>query len=70
MPIIAPKWIAKDGKSFWIVWSDLQRKASKEELEQLRKESSQMSARDRVQAMRRIMPYYGFNTQRVDLVIA
>lgn len=70
MPIIAPKWIAADGKSFWIVWSDLQRKASKEELERFRKESKQMSPRDRVQAMRRIMPYYGFNAQRVDVVIA
>jgi ABC-type nickel/cobalt efflux system permease component RcnA len=27
--MIAPKWIAKDGKSFWIVWSDLQRKGTK-----------------------------------------
>ena len=70
MPIIAPKWIAKDGKSFWIVWSDLQRKGSKEELERFRKESSQMSPQDRVRAMRRLMPYYSFNTQRVDLVIA
>lgn len=69
MPIIAPKWIAADGKSFWIVWSDLQRKASKEELDRFRKESKQMSPRDRVQAMRRIMPYYGFNAQRVDVVI-
>ncbi len=70
MPIIAPKWIAKDGKSFWIVWSDLQRKGSKEELERFRKESRQMNAHDRMRAMRRIMPYYSFNTQRVDLVIA
>ena len=70
MPIIAPKWIAKDGKSFWIVWSDLQQKASKEELERFRKESRQMSPQDRVRAMRRIMPYYAFNTQRVDLVVA
>jgi len=70
MPIIAPKWIAEDGKSFWIVWSDLQRKGSKEELERFRKESKQMSPRDRVQAMRRLMPYYAFNTQRVDLVVA
>ena len=70
MPIIAPKWIAKDGKSFWIVWSDLQQKASKEERERFRKESKQMSPQDRVRTMRRFMPYYSFNTQRVDLVIA
>jgi Domain of unknown function (DUF4185) len=70
MPIIAPKWIAKDGKSFWIVWSDLQRKGSKEELERFRKESKQMNPQDRVRAMRRMMPYYSFNTQRVDLVVA
>jgi len=70
MPIIAPKWIAKDGKSFWIVWSDLQQKGSKEELDQFRKEFRQMSPQDRVRAMRRLMPYYAFNTQRVDLVMA
>jgi hypothetical protein len=70
MPIIAPKWIAKDGKSFWIVWSDLQQKGTKEERERFRKESRQMSIHDRVRAMRRLMPYYSFNTQRVDLVIA
>ena len=70
MPIIAPKWISKDGKSFWIVWSDLQRKGSKEELERFRNESRQMSPQDRVRARRRLMPYYSFNTQRVDLVIA
>jgi hypothetical protein len=70
MPMIAPKWIARDGKSFWIAWSDLQRKGTKEELEGFRKESRQMSPQERVRAMRRLMPYYGFNTQRVDLVIA
>lgn len=70
MPIIAPKWIAKDGKSFWIVWSDLQQKASKVERERFRKESKQMSPQDRVKTMRRFMPYCSFNTQRVDLVVA
>lgn len=70
MPIIAPKWISQDGRSFWIVWSDLQRKGSKEELERFRKESREMNPQDRVRTMRRLMPYYGFNAQRVDLVIA
>ena len=70
MPIIAPKWIAKDGKSFWIVWSDLEQKGSKQELEQFRREFRQMSPQERVRAMRRLMPYYAFNTQRVDLVMA
>src|SRR5690606_32770431 len=37
-PQIAPKWIAKDGKSFWLVWTDLQkidRDAEKEASRQL-----------------------------------
>jgi hypothetical protein len=30
-PQIAPKWIAPDGKSFWLVWTDFQIKGSKQD---------------------------------------
>jgi hypothetical protein len=42
-PQIAPRWIAPDGKSFWLVWTDFQT----------------ISGR---------MPYYSFNTQKVEVV--
>jgi hypothetical protein len=44
---IAPKWIAPDGKSFWLVWSDFQSQTIEGEVQ---------------------MPYYAFNTQRVDVL--
>ena len=44
-PQIAPKWIAVDGKSFWLVWTDFQKGADGG------------------------IPYYAFNTQKVDVVL-
>lgn len=70
-PQISPKWIAKDGKSFWLVWTDFQHKDEKEfhRLEDEAKRSSDRAGELRiVSQMSRIMPYYSFNTQRVDLV--
>lgn len=71
---IAPKWIAADGKSFWLVWADFQQKADKGELQRLEEESKPATTQADfiriAQQMRRMMPYYAFNTQRVDLVIA
>lgn len=79
-PQIAPKWIAEDGKSFWLVWTDFQKKDDKGELKLLteefrrRRQRKQANTREddmRTAAiMRRVMPYYSFNTQRVDLAIA
>lgn len=43
-PQIAPKWIAEDGKSFWLIWTDFQRVGDE-------------------------MPYYSFNTQRVEIEV-
>jgi hypothetical protein len=78
-PQIAPKWIAADGRSFWLVWSDFQAQDS-ETLDRFYKEEiwdkywrDQMTDDDwaRMIAMtRKHMPYYTFNTQRVDLVVA
>ncbi len=71
LPVIAPKWIAADGKSFWLVWSDLKHAspwresldveifnaATEEEYERLAAEYLQAH------------PCHGFNTQRIDLVL-
>lgn len=64
-PQIAPKWIAPDGKSFWLVWSDYQGAfPQKQEFEQLVREFGISQAL--VEGFRRL-PHYEFNTQRVDL---
>ncbi|WP_129782630.1 DUF4185 domain-containing protein [Peristeroidobacter soli] len=77
-PQIAPKWIAADGRSFWLVWTDFQG-ATNEELKRFwaeyeRKASAnQISEGDVIEnakMMRKFMPYYGFNVQRIDLEIA
>ena len=79
-PQIAPKWIAQDGKSFWLVWTDFQKKDDKGELKQMMEENKRRRERRQVNTpeddmrrlaiMRRTMPYYSFNAQRVELVIA
>lgn len=56
-PQIAPKWIAADGKSFWLVWTDFQ-PGEPFPNENFTAETKQ-----------RALPYYAFNTQRVDLIV-
>lgn len=77
-PQIAPKWIAPDGRSFWLVWSDYQQK-EREVWERFtarvdgKWSQGRMSREDWSQAaemMRKHMPYYAFNVQRVDLTVA
>lgn len=65
MPVIPPKWIAADGESFWLVWTDFQggekfwsMPTAKEKVRQLRPRNF----------FRTSMPYYRLNAQRVDLV--
>jgi hypothetical protein len=69
MPIIAPRWIAPDGRSFHIVWSDLQTKGDPAELDRSESAATKMSPAERARAIRKLMPYYGFNVQRVDLIV-
>ncbi len=69
-PVIAPKWIAADGRSFWLVWTDVQ-KASDEDvlallLERQRTYEGWLETRER---WGRAYPYFGFNAQRVDLTL-
>jgi hypothetical protein len=75
-PQIAPKWIAEDGKSFWLVWTDLQGvQKMVPEYDRLIKEKydrNAMTPSDWAQAaalIRTYMPYYSFNAQRVDMVV-
>lgn len=77
-PQIAPKWIAPDGKSFWLVWTDFQG-VDVAELNQFRVEyrrkwyASVLGEADIMRyamMMRKHMPYYAFNIQRIDLRVA
>lgn len=75
-PIIAPKWIAPDGKSFWIAWTDYQGYPDlKDALLKIFRDKTYggLSTRDQMlreaEVTRKKMPYYAFNLQRVDLEI-
>lgn len=74
-PQIAPKWIAPDGKAFWLVWSDFQIACEWAELNRIHEEGEkirdpQERMRFHVKTQRQYRPYYAFNTQRVDLIVA
>jgi hypothetical protein len=81
-PQIAPKWIAPDGKSFWLVWTDFQGADNAEGNQELKvfwdeygrkieaNAISEADVKQNVLMMRKYMPYYSFNIQRVDLVVA
>lgn len=74
-PQISPKWIAADGKSFWMVWADLKgiRAFGRDEallsaaLEKA--ESPAENAVIQTEFLRRYMPGFSFNAQRVDLIL-
>lgn len=76
-PQIAPKWISADGKSFWLVWTDFQitdKKAMKLAAQQGRPRVnsntySEIDVVQKIARMRKHMPFYAFNVQRVDLVV-
>lgn len=73
-PQISPKWIAPDGKSFWLVWSDFQGmpelfKEQKRREAEFKAMSASDRARARLQMARQYAPYYSFNTQRFDLTL-
>lgn len=72
-PQIAPQWISADGKSFWLVWTDLKgiRQIGEEMTDPEKDGSGTMSARASAlqanQTMHAFMPGYGFNAQLVEL---
>ena len=76
-PQIAPKWIAPDGKSFWLVWTDFQG-ADSDELKRWWKEYGERTQTNtlkesdvmqKVTMTRKYMTYYAFNLQRVEFVL-
>lgn len=76
-PQIAPKWVAADGKSFWLVWTDYQGHDS-EGMKQLGErykvnaEANTLTEGDvtrTAHALRTSMPHYAFNVQRIDLAV-
>lgn len=73
-PQISPKWIAADGKSFWLAWSDIQivDEAGARQIEQEMKQILQPTAQDQLRwnsQWQRVRPYYALNVQRVDITM-
>ncbi|TWB64358.1 DUF4185 domain-containing protein [Nitrospirillum viridazoti] len=74
-PQIAPKWIAPDGKSFWLAWADLNgiRAFAKDEdrLAAALEKADGAQARAGIEAdfLHQYMPGFSFNAQRIDLVL-
>lgn len=72
-PTIAPKWIAPDGRSFWMVWTDWGIPAEARQFEQEATQSfeqfkaGKITMGEAMKAGARVRPYYSFNAQRVDL---
>ena len=68
-PQIVPAWISRDGRSFWLAWSDVQQSSLVETTDPM------VSARGREDFMllrrhwREKHPYFAFNTQKVDLLL-
>lgn len=74
-PRIAPKWISADGKSFWLVWSDIKgiRTFARDESKMTAAIEKAGSPAERsaiaLDFLQRYMPLEKFNAQRVDLVL-
>jgi hypothetical protein len=72
-PRIAPGWVAPDGKSFWLVWADLNGIRSfatdQAQLSAALEKADNPLSRTRIEAdfLRRYMPGFSFNAQRIDL---
>lgn len=64
-PQIAPKWIAPDGKSFWLVWTDFQLVEARPPQEVL----DRLSIAELASLYKKTRPHYAFNVQRVDIVL-
>jgi len=75
-PQIAPKWIAADGKSFWLVWADLQgirafaRDSPLLDASLEKADTAEKRTAVTTDFMRRYMPGYACNAQRVDLLVS
>ena len=74
-PQIAPGWIAADGRSFWLSWADLDgiRAFGRDEalMAAAVAKATTPAARTAVEVdfIRRYMPGFSLNTQRIDLIL-
>jgi hypothetical protein len=73
-PQIAPKWIANDGKSFWLTWWDGQpTRGPGPNFDEAYVRAVQAGDRDEFQRIRfqwrQFHPYFALNTQRIDLIM-
>lgn len=71
-PIIVPKWIARDGRSFWLVWTDMYHTKgfrTKSVLDLFYVTDTRMFDQG-MERYREFMPYYRFNVQRFDVALA
>lgn len=74
-PQISPKWIAADGKSFWLVWTDIKgiREFGRDEalMEAAMAKAKTVAERAAVDVdfISRYMPGFSFSAQRVDLTV-
>jgi hypothetical protein len=76
-PQIAPKWISEDGRSLWLVWGDAKGvweyvDAYIRLVEEAKATGATVDERLEAEYLRQraeMMPFYGFNTQRVDLLM-
>lgn len=74
-PVIAPKWISADGKSFWLGWGDYQYSGGDNPdralIGQLRDFVAQGKfAQGFVELLRKHLPYCLLSMQRVDIVLS
>ena len=73
-PQIAPKWIANDGKSFWLTWWDGQpTRGMRLNLDEAIVRAVQTGDREEFQRLRfqwrQYHPYFALNSQRIELVM-
>ena len=79
-PRIPPKWMAADGKSFWLIWGEIRYKGSGGETEHPDQGFMEISrdivnddprlARVVYEWSQRHQPHTKFNMQRVDLILS
>ncbi len=72
-PQISPKWIAPDGKSFWLVWTDFEVVGEEpsfgfDDWGEVRRSGGSIPATAFAEEADS-QPYYSFNAQRVDLTV-
>jgi hypothetical protein len=67
-PVIIPNWIAEDGKSFWLVWTDFQEDHEADAVAQEKIAANPDLSDDELAALKSVLrPHYAFNVQKVEL---